>query len=333
MKRGRRAVLTIAASLLAIAFGSTMAMRWAAGPASRPTPRLTRVVVAERMNVGEIGELLERRGLIRSAWYWRYVVARGARPKPGTYDLSPAERPEVLLRALVEGRTAVVRVTFPEGWTVLQMANRLESKGLVSSARSFVDRVRAEGGDLNGVFAGPADREGYLFPDTYRFPVGSSETTMATMMLANFARRVSGPLADAIRASGRSLSDIVVIASLIEREARTDRDRPLIAGVIENRLMRGMRLQIDATVQYARGAHTARLLHRDLRVDSPYNTYRHSGLPPGPICNPGLPSLEAAARPAKHAFLYYVLGPDGRNHEFSVTYAEHLERIRRIRRR
>ncbi|MFM7320930.1 MAG: endolytic transglycosylase MltG, partial [Armatimonadota bacterium] len=294
---------------------------------------LTRVVIAPKMGVGEIGDLLARRGLIRSAGYWRFVVARGARPKPGTYDLSPAERPEVLLRALVEGRTATVRVTFPEGWTVAQMARRLESKGLVPSADLFIDRVRVQGADLDAVFVGPADREGYLFPDTYRFPLGSSETAIASMLLANFEHRVAGPLADAVRASGRPLREIVVIASLVEREARTDRDRPLIAGVIENRLRKGMRLEIDATVQYARGVHAARLFHRDLRIDSPYNTYRRTGLPPGPICNPGLPSLEAAARPARHDFLFYVLGKDGRNHEFSKTYGEHLARIRRIRAR
>jgi len=193
--------------------------------------------------------------------------------------------------------------------------------------------VRRNGADLDSVIDGPDDREGWLFPDTYRFPVGASETSIAARMLSNFKERVSGPLADSVRASGRPLSEIVVIASLVEREARTDRDRPMIAGVIENRLRKGMRLEIDATVQYARGAHAARLLYRDLRVDSPYNTYRHAGLPPGPICNPGLPSLEAAARPARHDYLFYVLGKDGRNHEFSRTYAEHLERIRRIRRK
>ena len=132
--------------------------------------------------------------------------------------------------------------------------------------------------------------------------------------------------ADAIHRSGRSVHELVTVASMVEREAQVAGDRPLIAGVIYNRLRRGMRLQIDATVQYALAEHKSRLLYRDLQVDSPYNTYRISGLPPGPICCPGADSLRAALSPAHHDFLFYVAQADG-SHVFGKTFTEHNHNI------
>jgi UPF0755 protein len=137
-------------------------------------------------------------------------------------------------------------------------------------------------------------------------------------------------MADDLRRSKRSLADIVTIASLIEREARIGKDRPLISGVIHNRLRKGMRLQVDATVLYALGEHKGRVTYEDLKVDSPFNTYRHKGLPPHPICNPGEASIRAALRPAKTEYLFYVARPDG-SHVFTRTYAEHQQAIRAIR--
>jgi UPF0755 protein len=136
--------------------------------------------------------------------------------------------------------------------------------------------------------------------------------------------------ADEIRQSGHSLAEIVNVAAMVEREAEVDADRPKIAGVIYNRLARGMKLQIDATVQYARGQHTSRLLYRDLEIDSPFNTYKVNGLPPGPICCPGLPSIEAAIHPEKSDYLYYV-GRPKEAHLFARTYAEHLHNIALVR--
>jgi UPF0755 protein len=151
-------------------------------------------------------------------------------------------------------------------------------------------------------------------------------------MLSLFDRLVARGKASEIKRSKRSLAQIVTVASLIEREAETDEDRPRIAGVIYNRLARNQRLEIDATVQYARKQHKSRLLFRDLDVDSPYNTYRHSGLPPGAIACPGLPSIEAALAPEKSTYLYYVAGPDGKSHLFARTFAEHTANIARVRR-
>ena len=289
-----------------------------------------RITVPKGATPSELARELEAKALIRSArtFAWR---ARGAVIQPGVYDLSPRESPARILERLVRGDVATVKVTFPEGWTLAQMAERLDERGLVEED-AFLLLVTRQGDTLRASFRVPAHLEGYLFPDTYAFPVGVDARAIAQQMLSNFERRVAQGRADEIKRSGRPLSEIVTIASLIEREAAAAKDRPLIAGVIYNRLERGMPLQIDATVQYARGAHKARLLYRDLLVDSPYNTYKISGLPPGPIASPGMASIEAALAPAESEYLYYVARADG-SHVFGRTLAEHNHNIAVVRRR
>jgi UPF0755 protein len=149
-------------------------------------------------------------------------------------------------------------------------------------------------------------------------------------MLDEFTRRFYEPHKEEIARSQHSLHEMVTIASLIERETHVSEERARIAGVIENRLRRGMRLQIDATVLYALEKHKSRVLFRDLQVDSPYNTYRHAGLPPGPIASPGLPCLLAALHPEQHDYLFYVVGPEG-SHVFSRTEAEHRRAVMRMK--
>ena len=149
-------------------------------------------------------------------------------------------------------------------------------------------------------------------------------------MVLNFSRRFSRPYQHQIAARGSSLHKIVTIASLIEREAKTQEDRPRIAGVLENRLKKGMKLEIDATVLYALGHHKHRVFFKDLLVDSPYNTYRHAGLPPGPIASPGARSLEAALAPEKNDYYYYVARPNG-SHYFTRTGKEHEAAVRQAR--
>jgi UPF0755 protein len=149
-------------------------------------------------------------------------------------------------------------------------------------------------------------------------------------MLSNFSTRFARPYRVEVGRSGRDLHAIVTIASLIEREAKVPQDRARIAGVLDNRLRRGMRLEVDATLDYAYGYHKTRVLYKDLEVASPYNTYRHKGLPPGPIANPGLAALQAALHPERNAFLYYVARPDGA-HIFSRTPDEHAAAKRQAR--
>jgi UPF0755 protein len=334
--RTRRLLLgTLALVLLAAGIGlGGMALwwRWAGRPIGGKRP--VRVTVEKGATPAGVGEMLEARGVIRSARAFamraRRTLKPGAAIQPGVYDVSPGESPDRILDRLVRGDVATIKATFPEGFTAAQVAKRLARNGIADEA-AFLDLATRRGNTLRASFKPPANLEGYLFPDTYRFPVGESAEGVAQRMIGSFDKLVARGEAAKIKQSRRTLRDIVIIASLIEREARVDRDRARIAGVIYNRLARKMRLQIDATVQYARGQHASRLLFRDLEVESPYNTYKIAGLPPGPICNPGLPSLRAALSPERHPFLFYVARRDG-SHLFGRTLAEHQHNIALARR-
>jgi UPF0755 protein len=311
--------------------GAELWVRAQRRPAAAVGAPPVRFTIPSGASAASIGRELEAKGVIRSALVWERIVARDATIRPGVYDLSPAKSPDILLRQLARGETATVRVTIPEGFTIAQIAARLQEKGMIRDPDAFVALVRGQGQTFKASFSPPADLEGYLFPDTYRFPVDASPRTLAQGMLSLFDRLVAQGLDASLRRSRRPLSEIVVIASMVEREARTDADRPRIAGVIANRLERRMRLEIDATVQYARGAHKSRLFFKDLEIDSPYNTYRRIGLPPGPICSPGLPSLKAALAPERSSYLYYVARADG-SHVFARTFDEHRANIAQVRR-
>jgi UPF0755 protein len=239
--------------------------------------------------------------------------------------------PRQIAAKMALGETAQGVVTVPEGYTVRQIARRLAEHHLVDEAQ-FLALAQTGGRSfhLRGWTPPDDNLEGYLFPDTYTVPKGASARDVLQIMLENFARRVVVPYGAAADRFPGGLPAAVTLASLVEREAEVDADRPLIAAVYRNRLKAGMRLQCDATVQYALPEHKARLFYADLRVDSPYNTYQHAGLPPTPIANPGLPSIEAALHPARVDYLYYVAGPGGR-HIFSRTLAGHNQAVAHAR--
>ncbi|HXW50591.1 MAG TPA: endolytic transglycosylase MltG [Candidatus Acidoferrales bacterium] len=224
------------------------------------------------------------------------------------------------------GRPAEVWVTIPEGFTAAQIAARLLRRGLDASAE-FMTVVHTT--DLT---VGPwrsHGLEGFLYPDTYLVPRHGSATQVAGLMTAEFEKNLPAHAVELARHLGYSIPQIVTIASMIEREAKVDAERPVIAGVIYNRLRIGMPLEIDATIEYALPQHKQVLSFHDLAVDSPYNTYRHRGLPPTPIANPGKRSLLAAFHPASVPYLYYVYRGNGR-HEFSRTLEEQQAAERRF---
>jgi len=217
-----------------------------------------------------------------------------------------------------------VRLTFPEGFTVDQMARRASRLPGVREDE-FQRLASREGKSFEEPFALPANLEGYLFPDTYDFAPDAPAERVIQVMLNTFDEKVREPLAAdfaAAAARGYDLREIVIMASLIEREARIRKDQPLIAAVLYNRLRIGMPLQVDATVQYVIG-HRERVLYKDLEVDSPYNTYKVTGLPPGPICSPGVDAVRAALNPADAPYLYYTANPDG-SHTFTTTLEHHV---------
>jgi len=280
--------------------------------------------------------MLRRRGLIRSerAFYWyALITGKASSIKAGVYHLTPHMPASEILARLQRGGADIDErtVTIPEGYTVRQIAAVLQRKGVIADAQQFIVLARKPGDAIHASFAIPkAGLEGYLFPETYSFLPNSRPEAVAQVMVDTFSSRFLEPYRADISRSPHSLNDIVTIASLIEREAETPGDRPRIAGVIENRLRVGMKLDIDASVLYALGHHKTRVFYKDLAVRSPYNTYRHKGLPPGPIASAGIPSLRAALAPERHAYLFYVASPDG-SHVFTRTEAEHNRAVARMR--
>ncbi|OPY57445.1 MAG: putative aminodeoxychorismate lyase [Pelotomaculum sp. PtaU1.Bin035] len=286
------------------------------------------ITVPVQAPAGQVGKILQQNKMVRSAvvfsLYARWKGMDG-QIKAGEYMLNDRlSTPEVLFE-LVDGRLAVQSFTVPEGFTTAQIADLLVSKGLINRDR-FLEAVANENFNYSFIRGLPQDEkrlEGYLFPDTYQVARGSSERFIIEMMLKRFEMEISElDYLELAQRAGLTLRQAVTIASLVEREAKIEGEKPLIAGVIRNRLDKSMLLQVDATVQYALGTHKPEIYYKDLEVNSPYNTYQAHGLPPGPIAMPGKSSLLAAVKPAETSYLYYVAKPDG-SHAFANNLEEH----------
>ncbi|MDQ0287045.1 UPF0755 protein [Desulfofundulus luciae] len=297
-------------------------------PVTSGQGRSVNVTIPRSASSSNIGRILHEEGLVHSAWFFNfYTRLKGVdgRLKAGPYTFSTAQSLPEIVNELVKGPDEGRVFTIPEGFNLKQIAELLEREGLVTR-RDFLAAAAGDTFDypfLHGLPAGPNRLEGYLFPDTYRVGSNTSAHEVIDLMLSRFDRKLKEmDYYRKVKAAGLTLHQAVIIASMVEREARVDRERPLIAGVIFNRLKRDMPLQIDATVQYALGSQRAKLYYKDLEVDSPYNTYLIRGLPPGPIACPGEASLLAAVQPAKTSYLYYVARPDG-THAFASTLDEH----------
>jgi UPF0755 protein len=300
------------------------------------------IVVPKGATAADVGKKLKAAGLIRSVYGFTFVARATSEAnniKPGAYRFTKDMSLRHMLNTMVNGDVSAVWVTIPEGFTIHQIAARLADKGVLNT-QQFLSLVNTGAAEFRDVLNIPSEGlEGYLFPDTYLFPLDAEPRETIEQMLKNLRSRVVEPFSSEIaKAAGSNspaaraeeLHRVLTVASMIEREARVPSDRPLISAVIWNRLQRGMKLDIDATVLYALGEHRRRLYYRDLAVESPYNTYLHAGLPPGPISCPGVESIKAALHPAKVDYLYYVARPDG-SHAFSRTLDEHNNARNRIR--
>ncbi len=288
-------------------------------------------------SLSDIAKLLQTHGCLRSALAFKLhaiVTGQASELKSGTYEVSPAMSAPQLIAMLAAGRQATVTVTIPEGFTLAQIAQRLAEAGLADEQQFQAVATAQAVEEILQVNLPEEVRsaEGYLFPETYQFTLDTPPQKIIAQMISEFKKRLITQLWEPLPPEQQwsSLHQIVTLASLVEEEAKLDSERALIAGVLKNRLERGMRLECDATVQYALGKHRQRLAYSDLQIDSPYNTYRYAGLPPGPISNPGLDCLRAALKPAQTEYLFYVARGDG-SHIFSRTYQEHLAAIRQVR--
>lgn len=306
-------------------------------PAGKPGAAPRYVTIPSGTSLGGASTALEAKRIVRN----RFVLSllgnlTGSSDKiqPGTYALSPGLNPFQVLEYLVEGRGRQQRLTVPEGYSAARIAKALDQRAIGDGARflalvehpaTFAQKFTWLGGSTDTL-------EGYLFPDTYLYEGERiDERRLIEQMLSRFEQVI---LRD-FRAEPQpllGLTEALTLASIIELEAARPEERTIIAGVFHNRLKRGMRLGSDPTVEYALGRHQGArgLSFKDVKIDSPYNTYRYAGLPPGPIANPGRASFHAALHPDATPYLYFVAKGDGR-HAFTRSYQEHLAAQRRHR--
>lgn len=291
-----------------------------------------RVIIPAGASFRDAVDSLARVGLVTSPRLFRAYATMGGRDRAlraGTYRIPRGSNWPYIVEALTEGRGIVRTVTIPEGFDLQQIVPLLTRT--LGVPRDSVERAVRDSAQREALDVPTPTLEGYLFPDTYTFADGTTARDAVRMMIRRFEAKWKDEWTGRLDTLKLSRHDVLTLASIVEKEARLAEERPVISAVYHNRLRKGMLLQADPTVQYARGSHTARVLHRDLEVESRYNTYKYPGLPPGPIAAPGAASIEAALYPADVPFLYFVAHPDG-HHEFRRTFAEHTRAIAEIRR-
>lgn len=298
-----------------------------AGRDSRPQT----VYIPPGTSVRQIASQLDEAGLIRHRlMFILYVswVAPGSHLQAGEYALRQTLSPAQIVDIMRRGATVRRVLTLPEGLTIGEMAALIETRGL-GDRQTFIELAHDASFIASLGLAAPS-LEGYLFPETYHVRRGVSERELLRLLVRTFQEHYRDDIALSGRQLGLNQHEVMTLASLIEKETKIETERRLIAAVYHNRLRRGMRLQSDPTVIYALGKHfDGNIRKADLNIDSPYNTYRYPGLPPGPIANPGLRSIEAAVTPAAVDYLYFVATGEDGSHKFSRTLREHNAAVRR----
>jgi UPF0755 protein len=284
-------------------------------------------------SVDQIADILKENDLIKSKFFFKLLVKRtdnGGDFKQGTFVLTRAMSSGDIMREMTRagGSGSGIRFTIPEGYNITQIKNRLVEQGLVTE-EEFMEEIR--NGDFDYRFLAdcpPGDErlEGFLYPDTYEVFEGESAHGIIDRMLQNFDNKFEDSYYDRAAERGVTVRDAVTMGSIIERESKAADERPIMAGVFYNRLDKDMKLESCATIQYILGEPKEFLTYDDLAIESPYNTYLHKGLPPGPICNPRMASIEAALYPDENSYVFFVLSPklDG-THNFSVNYDDFLK--------
>jgi peptidoglycan lytic transglycosylase G len=277
-----------------------------------------------------IGRRLADSGVVRDGNTFRlalWLTGEGRRLQAGEYRFDRPMTVKEVIAKIVRGDVFLRPITFREGLTIRQMAELYESKGF-GPAADFVAAAR-DPQPIRDLDPRAQDLEGYLFPDTYTLPRHSTAAQLVARMVAGFQKALTPEVRAEAAARGLSVHDLVTLASIVEKETGKAEERPLVAAVYANRLKIGMGLQCDPTVIYAlerAGRYDGNLTRENMHYDSPYNTYRYAGLPPGPIAAPGKASLEAAANPADVPHLYFVSRGDG-SHVFASTLDEHNHNV------
>ncbi|MDH4139570.1 MAG: endolytic transglycosylase MltG, partial [Coriobacteriia bacterium] len=338
--RRRRALIFLPLGLVLVALILAAVAAWAL--LFRPDHEIpsglpVQVEIPEGASTADIGDQLSAAGVVENANMFRLqsrLSNADADLRAGVYDLVTGMPYGVVITELTRGpKIKYVTVTIPEGFVVEQVAQRMEEQAGIP-AEEFLALAKSGGAKefpehqyLEAGYQGSL--EGYLFPKTYRIKEGTTAREAIEIMLDQFDVEIAAVDLTLSQEMGFDLHEVVTIASMIEREAQIAKEREIVSSVVYNRLKKDMRLEIDATIEYVLPGNRFRLRASDLEIDSPYNTYRKKGLPPGPIANPGLASLKAAAMPAQTDYIYYVLtGTDG-SHTFATNENDFLEAKRK----
>ncbi|HEX7545945.1 MAG TPA: endolytic transglycosylase MltG [Gemmatimonadaceae bacterium] len=314
-----------------VAVAVILAVLVGAAACSSPSGPGVQLTIRKGSSFREAAESLSAHGLVRSARVFSLYATVRHRDRSlrwGTYVLRPGMSWEQMLDALRLGRGVIHVVTIPEGFSIADIEPLLEDS--LDLAQDSLEAAVRDTALLHQLDIPTHTLEGYLFPDTYTFPDKTTARDAVRMMVDRFERAWKPEWTDQARSMKLTRHDIVTLASIVEREVRRDEERPVVAAVYLNRLKIGMPLMADPTITYALGRKPGRVLLKDLRVKSPYNTYLKAGLPPGPIASPGAASMRASLYPAKVPYRFFVAAPDG-HHEFRRTYEQHLEAIRILR--
>lgn len=297
------------------------------------TGEIIDIEIPEGASTKDIAKALKDAGLIDNEFMFR-MKSRfdgfDGTYKHGEYSIAKGTEDSAIMALLQEGNVNAgkIKITIPEGFTQQQIGNLLEQQGIMT-ADVFMQEANTgvfEYPFLDGLKDRPSRLEGYLFPDTYFLKEGATANDIICKMLDRFQQVYTEALDGRLEDSEYSLDEMITIASIVESEIQLSEERPIAAGVIYNRLEEEMPLQMDSTVLYAMGIKKEKVTYKDLEVDSPYNTYQNTGLPEGPICNPGQAAIEAAVSPAEHKYLYYVLKERGSGeHVYQETYEAFLK--------
>ncbi|MCK5115062.1 MAG: endolytic transglycosylase MltG [Candidatus Aegiribacteria sp.] len=326
----KRKVLILSVAILIIAITGIASLQWCSRPPSKGMECI--FTVEKGWGARRISQVLSDSGLVRCRLYllWSYSRLDGSPPmQAGIYYFDDSMTPDSILGILTRGDVLPVEtswVTISPGLTLTQSISLLsEGTGipLIVLESLSTDSIFLVSNDLPVL-------EGYLFPETYEFADTLDASEILTRIIQTGKARWPEDIDELLENTGLTLHETIILASIVEREARVDSERAVVAGVFLSRMRNGMKLESCATVQYALGFVKEVLLYSDLEIEDPYNTYLYEGLPPGPICSPGLPSIDAAFSPdTAEGYLYFVSREDGTGiHLFARTYRGHLANIR-----
>lgn len=330
-KRG--IVLTVGLLVIALAVGGTLAGAYYLPNASDDNNNIEVVEIKENMTGAEIGDTLYEKGVIRSPEIFRLALRlTGTMDKlqHGYYEIPYNASMHEVIGLLQDGKVKEHKLTIPEGFTIFDIANRLEEQGLANKqeflqeAKTFVPYMY-----MYGPQPVTYRVEGFLFPSTYDIPEKATPKDILAMMAKEMNNQITPEMRAEIEKQHMTIFEFITLASLVEKEAKYDEDRPIIAAVFKKRLADHMPLQSCASIDYILGYHKPILSIEDTKIESPYNTYLHTGLPPGPIANPGMKSMEAVLYAPQTDYVFFVADKEG-HHHFSKTYEEHLKTVEQI---